>query len=599
MAIQKKTQTPIASYRSSKQDLSAPHITTTDFMKLNVAKAMELVPGQRVNIEHSCFARFDPLEVPTMGFANIVTRGYFVPFRTIFPAWDDFNNDTPHVYSTGEVALVNNVPLISENVLSTAFLQSEFVTRVDDAAAAYDFEYIQYTGANTANDITERRKYNFNPQGRMAYNLLRQLGYTITFTNAASGTYSLLPLFALCRVYVDNFYTSQYANDADSAWLLSLLNNNNYIIDNIDMLSVQDVIRLFRIVSKVSYTDDYFVNAWDKPNMPNDNLYTPVKILDITDAEGTRQQVQTNSTGDESNAPQLNADGQPLYNISQFALNALRKLTDYMKRNQIAGSRALDRYLARFGVKLQAEKLNRSVYLGYSTQRVQFGDVTSMSDTEGASLGSYAGKGLSYGEGNFSYETDEYGMLILVNTIVPEIGYYEGINRHCKHLTKFDFWTPEFDSLGVQALSKAEVYSPVNGIELQNVADYHDQVFGFVPRYSEYKVPYAQITGDFIMGSRNVGKDSWTLLRSVKPFVESVGSLNDFEHDYNFVTSGDSNQYNRIFQITDNTHDHINVMHFFKIDSYFPGKSLYDNYDFENEGESRNVSLDVNGETHN
>lgn len=597
MAIQKKTQTPVAVYRSSKQDLSSTHLTTTDFMKMTVAKALELVPGQKVNVKLSSFARFEPLQVPTMGYANILTRAYFVPYRTIFPAWNDFINDTPHIYSDGSLQLVTNVPIIEENLIAAAFLSGDFVTRVTDDTA-YDFQYVQYSNITTPTDIVETRNYKFTNLGRNAYNLLRQLGYTITFSNAASGVYSLMPLLSLCRVYVDFFYSSQYSNDSDSAWLLSLLTNNDIVLQNASTLTKADIVRIFSILTNICYTDDYFVNAWDKPNMPNDDLYSAVKIPDINDNEGTMS-VQVNHSGDAANAPQLNANGGALYNISQYALNALRKLSDYMKRNQIAGSRALDRYLARYGVKLSSEKLNRCIYVGMSSQNVQFGDVTSTSSTDGASLGSYAGKGISYGDGRFSFDSDEYGMLIFVNTVVPEISYFEGVNRHCKHLSKLDFWCPEFDSLGTQALSKAEVYSPVDGSDLLNVPEYHEQVFGFVPRYSEYKVPYSQITGDFILGSRNVGKDSWYLMRSVKPFIDSLESLNDFEHDRNFVTSSDRAQYNRIFQNITTDYDHINIVHQFNIESLFPGKSLYDNYDFENEGQSKSVSLDVNGETHN
>ena len=139
--------------------------------------------------------------------------------------------------------------------------------------------------------------------------------------------------------------------------------------------------------------------------------------------------------------------------ISEYALTALKSLTDFMKRNQLAGSKAADRYLARFGKALTSEQLGRSVYLGASMQDIQIGDIMSTSDTvngnAGEQLGAYAGKGISYGNGHFDYETKEYGMFITVCSIVPKVGYFQGIDRTVKHLSKLDFYMPEFDNLGV------------------------------------------------------------------------------------------------------------------------------------------------------
>ena len=67
-----------------------------------------------------------------------------------------------------------------------------------------------------------------------------------------------------------------------------------------------------------------------------------------------------------------------------------------------------------------------------------------------------AGKGISYGDDKYSIDTNgEYGMYLAVSIIVPKVYNYQGCNRHVLHTTRLDFWTPEFDNLGTQAISSA------------------------------------------------------------------------------------------------------------------------------------------------
>jgi hypothetical protein len=268
-----------------------------------------------------------------------------------------------------------------------------------------------------------------------------------------------------------------------------------------------------------------------------------------------------------------------------------------MKRHQLVGARALDRYLARFGVNLASDKLKRSIYIGSAMQGLQFGDVMSTADTETSFLGDYAGKGISYGSGTFEFDTDEYGMLIIVSSIVPTVGYSQGVDRTVMHLSKLDFYTPEFDNLGVQAIESNELYTPTKLNKFATTAEaanttlntFRNQVFGFTPRYSEYKIGRDKLTGDFRCDSINAGADSWHMLRNVNP-----ETLTELLHDVDFVRGTDAEQYSRIFYNTDaDASDKFKIIHNFNVTSFSPMKSLYDTYEFEDKG--KKVVEDVNG----
>lgn len=312
------------------------------------------------------------------------------------------------------------------------------------------------------------------------------------------------------------------------------------------------------------------------------------------------------NTGSSSGSPILDIQSAGS-GFTQYALDALKSLTDFVKRHQLVGSRALDRFYARFGKSLSAEKLNRSVYIGADNIPLQFGDVFSTANTDSARLGDYAGKGLAYG-GNekFEYNTDEYGMFIIVNSIVPKVNYYGGQDRVTLHVNPLDFWTPEFDQLGVQAMSKAEVFSPMGNEEynfagdlvLDRLAqwsnpDLTDTIFGFTPRYSEYKVGRDRLTGDYRMfDSAGDTSDAWHLFRN--PLLQTNGgSAQTFVHDHRFVQGYDYQQYNRIFYNTDTDFDKFYIIHNFDVVSHSPMKPLYETYEFEDKG--KKVLADVNG----
>lgn len=288
----------------------------------------------------------------------------------------------------------------------------------------------------------------------------------------------------------------------------------------------------------------------------------------------------------------------------------LHRLTDYMKRHQLAGSRAMERYLSRFGKALSAEKLNRSVYLGTDVTTVQIGDIMSTSDTiqtndsgatiGGANLGSYAGKGLAYSKNDYdNFNTDEYGIYIITASLVPDVFYDQGIDPSLYHVYKSEYWTPEFD-YGMRSITSSELYVPMNGMSPFSGPSAHTQVFGFTPRYSEYRVGKSRLTGSFriasLQGNSEFGSDAWHMMREVN--ANSFGGvLSGCVHSPSFVYGfNDAGQYNRMFFNDDyDAPDQFVMIYSFDVTSYSPMPSLYENYDWCDDQKGRDITMPVNG----
>lgn len=588
MSFPKKTQIPTAVNTRSNFQLTPQHVTTSNFMELNVAYAMEMVPNESIKVNHSMFSRLEPLAVPTFGRARVSHRAFFVPFRTIWGPWTDFITDTPDTASSS-LAIPERVPLIYGQNLTNFFNLQKCSTAATDNSA-YDFD-------NGRGDADSLRI--FTPYGRWCYKTLLALGYKFTICDNTL-TYSAMPLRALARIFIDWYYPSQYASDSNYLFVSSLLEQHLEAVS----FTETSIDKVMELMYNISYEADYFTSAWDNPMSPNDSLYSEYVINDVS--------LESTSVGQEFASAGVSADissgGTPYLGqfaldsmvspVSQYILNALRSLTDYMKRHQIVGARALDRYLARFGVKLPAEKLNRSVLIESYSQDLQFGDVTSTSSTDTASLGDYAGKGLTYGNGNYVVDSNgEYGMFIVISNIIPKTEYYQGLNRHVLHLTRTDFWTPEFDALGTQAIAASEFYVPLSRPEnWSNVNDLNTRIFGFNGRYSEYKDARSILSGDYVLDSRNAGKDSWTLFRDVSSYITDSS---DIVHDYDIVVAKDKQQYNRIFTVVDDSADKFNIIHDFNLEVSFPGRSMFDTYEFKDAEKSDKTAVDVGGTTLN
>lgn len=598
MAFPTKIQIPVAANSRSNFTLTIPHVTTSNFMEFGVSLARELVPKQEVDIKHECFSRLEPLVLPTFGEASFKHRAFYVPFRTVYPAFTDMMEGTPHVYNNGTSAIPTSTPVLYESDITHMFVDGgsePFCVRLSQADSANPD--VKFDFSVTSPSSTEVEKYNLTPIGRRIYKLFVSLGMKFTFSYTSSGFVSALPLFCAARVYLDWFFTSQYAHTSGYTAIQKFLIRNDDIVDvGESFVPTDDLALICETLSTIFYEPDYFVSAWDKPTGPNQGLQSTITIPDINTIDNQNRLVVTSAdTNLYSSEPHIKTQGGAiLATLSSYMLTSVKKLGDYLKRNQLVGARAIDRFYARFGIQLPAEAMDRSYLISEYSQVVKFGDVTSLASTESATLGDYAGKGISFGDGSFKYTATERGYLIIITTVVPKTYYYQGVDRMALHTSPLDFFVPEFDALGVQAIASQEVYKPIDENQHSNWTDNYDrQVFGFVPRYGEYKKADAIISGDYILRSRNVGKDAWTLFRDVSP--AEGDTMQDVIHDLAFTTSSDANQYNRIFYNTSDNVDHFNIVHNFVINTSFPGKSLYDTYEFDDEDKSQKVTVGLGG----
>lgn len=185
------------------------------------------------------------------------------------------------------------------------------------------------------------------------------------------------------------------------------------------------------------------------------------------------------------------------------ALRALYALERWASRQAHAKSQSYaDLVKAHFGIDV-IDEYDKARFLGGASSPVVISENISTAETDGASLGSLSGVGKSnLSDNTISFSSKEHGIIMGIFSIMPEPDYNAyGIDRQNLHSLPEDFFTPEFDGLGYQA---------VNTVELSNVAtsnllpsinntpvDRLNKIFGFMPIYSEYRTAVDKVYGDF------------------------------------------------------------------------------------------------------
>ena len=235
-----------------------------------------------------------------------------------------------------------------------------------------------------------------------------------------------------------------------------------------------------------------------------------------------------------------------LRNVNAATINELRRasrLQEWLETNARGGSRYIEQIFAHFGVKSSDSRLQRAEFLGGSVSPVVIGEVlqTSAAQSDSAQANP-AGVGSTLSSGRVVKKfIEEHGYIIGLLSIRPTPAYATGMKKDLFKFDRFDFFFPEFAQLGEQPILRKELF--LGGDDEKN-----EEVFGYTPRYAEYKYIPNSVHGDF----RTPSLATWHLAR----FFNDYPNLNA-----NFVhVRGQEQDLERIFAVETQLGD--NLDHF-------------------------------------
>lgn len=583
----------VASKDRAQIDLSSKVITTNDFGNIQVNFLRELVPGDQVNINMSSFARLAPMPVPTYANIKHVTRAFYVKARSLWKPFDDFYSGRETYIPDGYRFNFTCVPNVSNADIFNLFKDTAnglaasrgvaFDTPSDiPASQVYDFLVYE-------DDIEQYALYSFTIKGKRFYSLLANMGIRINFTEDDVTPISLLPFLAYCRVWYDHFLPSRYSNNSILREFFS-----RYDWDDDDNNKKTLLLHCASILNYF-YEDDYFTSAWNSPYSPdpsqagfnNIGVTEPLMDEDTLSMNDPVSVKYNNYYGAVLDTGKVTSAGDPV--LTQFGIDALKRIYDFGMRRGLAGNKYFDSIFTEFGIQLPEVELDKSLHIGSSVKSALLQDVTSQAQTDNngkiTALGDYAGKGHLYDESaNFSFEAKDFGYLIVVSFLVPDTGYVQGTNREMSHIDRLSFFTPEFDKLGMQAIANREIYQDFKDSYTYDRSLNHggkpDGIFGFTPRYSEYKVGRDILSGDFICKSYGADLDAYHTFR----MFDAPNALQPLANTQAFrildvETNG--NNFNRIFNDTSNYFDHFICSYDLRVTAHRKMSSIQDSIELD------------------
>lgn len=190
--------------------------------------------------------------------------------------------------------------------------------------------------------------------------------------------------------------------------------------------------------------------------------------------------------------------------IQQLTLDVLKRVSRFVSKDSVIGYRISDWVKVHYGADVVSSLFEESNFIHQSSTPVDISDVFSTSDTadvstpeKGEYLGAYAGKGIGFNKNGFNFHAPCHGYLFVFSCVVPVVRDFVGSDPTLYSVTTDEIPVPEFDALGYELTPRAACVGD-NFIASHN--EFHDKAFGFVPRYSGYKIKKDVVNGDMYLG---------------------------------------------------------------------------------------------------
>lgn len=454
----------------------------------------EVNPNEHFEFNPNVYVRTMPLNTAAFVRAKQHVEFFFVPMRTLCRQWQQFIVGTD--YKVSSIDALNQYTTLGVDF--DLGLCADWCRKMSVSNAYF--------------------KNIFGlPFGHDAVRLLDMLGYGVNSSNISQfkdtmhKKVNLFRLLAYQKVYYDNYRNPLYEVNDPSAYNVDQYfgTNKTFVFGDNDISQAMKFVTLrYRNWSK-----DYFTCSspqWMGADYLTQPTTIPLSIVGTNSGHTGGSDVSSEFTGNydmvnDSDVTHplntstgigayLNIDG----DAATFSVANLRAAFAYDKMLRLSVAAGDGDYgsqiRAHYGFNAVHDDW-KSKFIGGCSAPVNISEVLTTATTEQAPTGDIYGKGASFNQGTFSFDTREHGIIIGILSIVPEADYQSSmLDKFNTKFSREEYFQPEFADLGKQPIVSTELEL------LKNGGIRPDAVLGFVPRYMEYKTAVDKVHGQFVTG---------------------------------------------------------------------------------------------------
>lgn len=227
--------------------------------------------------------------------------------------------------------------------------------------------------------------------------------------------------------------------------------------------------------------------------------------------------------------------GQVIYHTSSLSTSGSLSIENlsqatHMQRFQERMLKVQDdyrKYLKKiYGFDLRSDVIDEPQYLGGSRAEIVFSEVLQTSEGQEGGVGSMYGHGVGRAKQRpIKFRCPEHGVILGLISVRPRFAYSQGIDRAWARENRFDFFLPDFTDIGMQEVMQQELMATADNAKI---------LFGYTPRFEEYRSRFPKINGMF---KRELADWNMAIKFATPPslngsFVDMAGGASGFKRPF-------------------------------------------------------------------
>lgn len=467
-------------------DLSHRHVLGANFGELLPVTCLETVPGDYFEINCADLLRAMPMVTSPFLRAKQHIDFWFVPYTDL---WHQFNafitsKEQPMSSAMREAVAVPHVNITTiqtafANAVSNSIKDIHGIDFLDGAVKLFDLlGYGKFAvSAGSGQTMPDVNMWRLAAYNYIWYNEYRQQYYDDGSRLLTSG-HSPAVLFNFDDFTCDNY------TDADIA------NEDSYYISRLQAMFQMR----YRTWKKDLYTGLMPSTQFGNVSVVSaavDSLVTGTATL-----SGAFDSINQHSSNSNIYGIKSGTTSYFVAKAQNFDILALRQAqaVQIWRENALrSGNRINDNMRGHYGDVPSYQRDHRPTYIGSYDAVLNISDInaTAQTGTGGnESLGDVAGKGLSSLDSKkLKFQCNDFGVIIGMFSLLPEAEYNaDGIERCNQLLDRYDYFSPEMENLGLEAVSSQNFLNST----VENA-----KVIGYAPRYYAYKTKLDKCFGEF------------------------------------------------------------------------------------------------------